>query len=69
MNNYHIYEDIAKGKHSVIYKARKKKTIDYYAVKSMDKCKRKKVTKQLFRLKFILSFFPLFFINFICNSF
>ncbi|KAL4477046.1 hypothetical protein ABPG72_015359 [Tetrahymena utriculariae] len=47
MNNYHIYEDIAKGKYSIIYKARKKKTIDYFAVKSMEKCKRKKLMNEV----------------------
>ena len=37
MNNYHILEEIGKGKHSVVYKARKKRTIEYTAVKSLEK--------------------------------
>lgn len=43
MNNYHIYEEIASGKNCVIYKGRRKQTIDYYAVKSYEKCRRNKV--------------------------
>ena len=27
MQNYHIYEAIGRGRHSVVYKGRKKKTI------------------------------------------
>uniref|UniRef100_A0A1D1ZBD0 Serine/threonine-protein kinase ULK4 n=1 Tax=Anthurium amnicola TaxID=1678845 RepID=A0A1D1ZBD0_9ARAE len=45
MNNYHIYEAIGRGKHSVVYKGRKKKTIEYYAVKSVDKSQRSKVLR------------------------
>jgi hypothetical protein len=46
MNNYHIYEEIGRGQQSVVYKVRinnlkrqgrKKKTIDYVAVKSVEK--------------------------------
>ena len=29
MNNYHIYEEIGRGKYSVVYKGRKKKSIEY----------------------------------------
>ena len=36
-NNYHIYEPIGRGKHSVVYKGRKKNTITYYAIKSVAK--------------------------------
>ncbi|XP_078440235.1 kinase family with ARM repeat domain-containing protein [Wolffia australiana] len=43
MNNYHIYEAIGRGKHSVVYKGRKKKTIEYYAIKSVEKSQRSKV--------------------------
>ncbi|CAA7388649.1 unnamed protein product [Spirodela intermedia] len=45
MNNYHIYEAIGRGKHSVVYKGRKKKTIEYYAVKSVEKSQRSKVLR------------------------
>lgn len=43
MDNYHFYEEVGKGKYSVVHKARKKKTINYYAVKSLQKCRREKV--------------------------
>jgi serine/threonine-protein kinase ULK4 len=35
MDRYHIYEAIGRGKHSVVYKGRRKKTIQYYAIKSV----------------------------------
>ena len=43
MNNYHIYEEIGRGKYSVVYKGRKKRTIEYMAVKSLEKCRKNKV--------------------------
>lgn len=43
MNNYHIYEEIGRGKFSVVYKGRKKKAIEYMAVKSLEKSRRSKV--------------------------
>ena len=57
MNNFHIYEEIGRGKYSVVYKVstpaltrsqgRKKKSIEYVAVKSIDKCRRKKVLNEV----------------------
>ena len=47
MNNFHIYEEVGKGKFSVVYKGRKKKTIDYVAVKSVEKNRRKKVLNEV----------------------
>ncbi|KAL0924090.1 hypothetical protein M5K25_004895 [Dendrobium thyrsiflorum] len=40
MNNYHVYEAIGLGKHSTVYKGRMKKSIEYYAIKSVDKSQR-----------------------------
>ena len=37
MEDYHIYEEIGRGKHSVVYKGRKKRSIQYVAVKSVEK--------------------------------
>ena len=63
MNNYHIYEEIGKGKYSVVYKVydvidfmltkqgRKKKSIEYVAVKSLEKTRRKKVLNEVILLK------------------
>ena len=34
MDRYHIYEAIGRGKHSVVYKGRRKKTIQHYAINS-----------------------------------
>ncbi|KAG0453683.1 hypothetical protein HPP92_024987 [Vanilla planifolia] len=47
MNNYHVYEAIGRGKHSSVYKGRLKKTIEYYAIKSVDKSQRSKVLHEV----------------------
>ena len=61
MNNFHIYEEVGRGKDSVVYKVsqlnlsnhesrvqgRKKKTIEYVAVKSVEKFRRKKVLNEV----------------------
>ncbi|KAL8486293.1 hypothetical protein ACS0TY_023122 [Phlomoides rotata] len=47
MNQYHIYEAIGRGKYSTVYKGRKKKTIEYYAIKSVDKSQRSKVHQEV----------------------
>ncbi|CAI2363171.1 unnamed protein product [Moneuplotes crassus] len=46
MNNYHIYEEIGHGKYSIVYKGKKKKSIQYVAVKSVEKNRRKKVINE-----------------------
>eukprot|EP00929_Paragymnodinium_shiwhaense_P082596 TRINITY_DN43604_c0_g2_i1.p1 TRINITY_DN43604_c0_g2~~TRINITY_DN43604_c0_g2_i1.p1 ORF type:complete len:1309 (+),score=242.74 TRINITY_DN43604_c0_g2_i1:218-4144(+) len=43
MNNYHLYEEIGHGKFSMVYKGRKRRTIGYVAVKSVEKARRDKV--------------------------
>ena len=47
MDRYHIYEAIGRGKHSVVYKGRRKKTIQYYAIKSVDKSQRPRVLQEV----------------------
>ncbi|KAF3779559.1 Serine/threonine-protein kinase RUNKEL [Nymphaea thermarum] len=47
MNQYHIYEEIGRSKHSTVYKGRKKKTIEYFAIKSVDKSQRPKVIQEV----------------------
>src|ERR1700682_4132211 len=37
MNNSHIYEEIGIGQHSTVYKGRVKQSIQYVAIKSIDK--------------------------------
>ena len=46
-NNFHIYEEIGIGESTVVYKGRKKKTIEYIAVKSLEKNKKKKVLNEV----------------------
>ena len=47
MNNYHIYEEVGRGKFSVVYKGRKKKSIEYVAVKSVERGRRKKLMDEV----------------------
>jgi serine/threonine-protein kinase ULK4 len=47
MNNYHLYEEIGHGKHSTVYKGRRRGTIQYVAIKSVDKAKRGRVLNEV----------------------
>ncbi|PON80282.1 Phosphorylase kinase, gamma catalytic subunit [Parasponia andersonii] len=47
MNHYHVYEAIGHGKCSTVYKGRKKKTIEYFAIKSVDKSQKKKILQEV----------------------
>ncbi|KAK8925689.1 Mitogen-activated protein kinase kinase kinase 2 [Platanthera zijinensis] len=47
MNNYHVYGAIGRGKHSTVYKGRMKKSIEYFAIKSVDKSQRSKVLHEV----------------------
>ena len=47
MNNYHIYKEISRGKYSVVYKGRKKKSIEYVSVKSVERGRRKKLMNEV----------------------
>jgi serine/threonine-protein kinase ULK4 len=43
MENYNIYDEVGRGTHSFVYKARRKRSIEYVAVKSTVKCRMDKV--------------------------
>ncbi|ORC89746.1 protein kinase [Trypanosoma theileri] len=47
MNNYQIYDEIGKGRFSSVYKGRRKKTIEYYAISSIDKSQRQRVLRNV----------------------
>ncbi|XVF28423.1 hypothetical protein REPUB_Repub15cG0028200 [Reevesia pubescens] len=47
MNHYHICEAIGRGKYSTVYKGRRKNTIEYFAIKSVDKSQRSKVLQEV----------------------
>ncbi|XP_040995259.1 serine/threonine-protein kinase RUNKEL-like [Juglans microcarpa x Juglans regia] len=47
MNHYHIYQAIGRGKYSAVYKGRKKKTIEYFAIKSVEKSQKNKVLQEV----------------------
>lgn len=46
-NNFHIYEQIGRGKHSTVYKSRRKQTIQYFAVKSVSKQQKSRVLQEV----------------------
>lgn len=47
MDNFRVIEEIGKGKFSTVYKARKRKTIQYAAVKQVDKFHKAKVENEV----------------------
>eukprot|EP00448_Togula_jolla_P038123 CAMPEP_0170644880 /NCGR_PEP_ID=MMETSP0224-20130122/42736_1 /TAXON_ID=285029 /ORGANISM="Togula jolla, Strain CCCM 725" /LENGTH=125 /DNA_ID=CAMNT_0010975967 /DNA_START=101 /DNA_END=474 /DNA_ORIENTATION=- len=47
MNNYHLYEEIGHGKFSVVYKGRKRYSIRYVAVRSIEKSRRSKMMAEV----------------------
>ena len=47
MNDFHFYEVVGRSKHSVVYKGRQKKTIQYYGVKSVDKSQRPYILQEV----------------------
>nr|XP_039253337.1 LOW QUALITY PROTEIN: serine/threonine-protein kinase ULK4-like [Styela clava] len=44
MENFILYEEIGKGSHSVVYKGRRKGTINFLAILCIEKCKRGAIT-------------------------
>ncbi|DBA01019.1 TPA: hypothetical protein N0F65_002629 [Lagenidium giganteum] len=47
MENYNIYDEIGRGTHSFVYKARRKRSIEYVAVKSTAKCRMDKILNEV----------------------
>uniref|UniRef100_A0A7S0HXU4 Protein kinase domain-containing protein n=1 Tax=Hanusia phi TaxID=3032 RepID=A0A7S0HXU4_9CRYP len=47
MNDYQIMQDIGKSKYAMVYKGRKKKTIQYYALKCVDKSQKQKIMREV----------------------
>jgi serine/threonine-protein kinase ULK4 len=47
MDNYHIYEELGRGTNSIVYKGRKKKSIEYVAVKCVEKGMMEKVLNEV----------------------
>lgn len=45
MENYNIDDEVGRGTHSFVYKARRKRSIEYVAVKSTAKCRMEKVPR------------------------
>ncbi len=42
-----VFDVLGRGKHSTVYKGRKKSTIIYYAIKSVDKSEKARVLQQV----------------------
>ncbi|RHY46297.1 hypothetical protein DYB34_003468, partial [Aphanomyces astaci] len=47
MENYNIYDEIGRGQHSYVYKARRKRSIEYMAVKSTAKDRMNKILNEV----------------------
>jgi serine/threonine-protein kinase ULK4 len=47
MNEYHIYEEIGRGKGTCVYKGRKKQTVEYVAIKSVDRTLKAKILHEV----------------------
>ncbi|KAK4766861.1 hypothetical protein SAY86_014612 [Trapa natans] len=47
MNKFHVYQAIGHGKHSTVYKGRKKQTIEYFAIKSVEKSQKSKILQEV----------------------
>ncbi|KDO29061.1 ULK/ULK protein kinase [Saprolegnia parasitica CBS 223.65] len=63
MENYNIYDEIGRGSHSVVYKARRKRSIEYVAVKSTGKGRKDKVHNEVLHLIKLESTYVLKFYN------
>ena len=44
MENFVLYEEVGRGAHSIIYKGRRKGTINFVAIHCIDKIKRAQIT-------------------------
>lgn len=44
MENFVLYEELTKGANTIVYKGRRKGTINFVAIHCIDKCKRPEVT-------------------------
>jgi serine/threonine-protein kinase ULK4 len=51
MQSYHLYEVLGRGEETVVYKARRKKSINYFAVKSVSKHRRAHVMAEVQALR------------------
>jgi serine/threonine-protein kinase ULK4 len=49
MNNYHLYSELGHGRGSIVYKGREKKTLQYVAIKSVEKRLKKRVLNEVGR--------------------
>jgi len=47
MDQYHFYDEIGKGRHSQVYKGRQKKTVEYVAIKRVDKSQMDRVVNEV----------------------
>ncbi|OQS00922.1 serine/threonine protein kinase [Achlya hypogyna] len=63
MENYNIYDEIGRGTHSSVYKARRKRSIEYVAVKSTAKGRMAKILNEVQLLHKLASTYVLKFYN------
>lgn len=37
MDNFHLYDEVGRGRQSIVYKGRRKRTVAFVAIKSVEK--------------------------------
>ena len=47
MDQFHFYDEIGKGSHSQVYKGRQKQTVEYVAIKRVDKALMDRVVNEV----------------------
>jgi hypothetical protein len=47
MENFVLYDEIGRGDHTIVYKGRRKGTINFLAIHCIDKCKRAYITNRV----------------------
>ena len=47
LSDYEIYDEIGRGRHSIVYRGRRRFSLDYVAVKSMERSHSKRLMNQV----------------------
>ena len=59
MENFVLYEEIGRGQNTIVYKGRRKGTINFVAIHCIDKCRRPQITN-LVSFYILINFSPRF---------
>ena len=56
MENFVLYDELGKGDHYIVYKGRRKNTINFLSIHCADKCKRAEITNMVINASCIFLF-------------